>query len=71
MGLQGPEVLIVLFLLGGVFFWVWMLIDCIINERRAARPQLIWVVIIALTHVPGALLYFALRRPQRRSALRR
>ena len=66
-----PEVLIVLFLLGGMFFWLWMLIDCVINERRAARPQIIWAVIIVFTYVPGALLYFALRRPQRHSVLRR
>ena len=71
MGLQAPEVLIVLFLLGGVFFWAWMLIDCVSNEPRATRPQIIWAVIIVCTYVPGALLYFALRRPQRRATLRR
>jgi phospholipase D-like protein len=70
MGLQAPEVLIVLFLLGGLFFWAWMLVDCVINERRATRPQIMWAVIIVFAYVPGALLYFAVR-PQRRSALRR
>jgi hypothetical protein len=70
MGLAFPEVLIVLFLLAGALFWAWMLVDCAINERGATERQLVWLVVIAATYVPGALLYFALRRAQRKALQR-
>jgi hypothetical protein len=71
MGLGFPELLIVLVLLGGTLFWSWMLLDCAINEPGATERQLVWLVVIALTHVPGALLYFAVRRPKRRTEMSR
>jgi hypothetical protein len=70
MGLGLPEILIVLFLLGGALFWAWMLFDCAINERGANERQLVWLLVIALTYVPGALLYFAMRRAQREARQR-
>ena len=35
-------------------FWVWMLIDCLLNKR----VKLFWFVFILFTHVFGAVLYF-------------
>lgn len=70
MGLGFPEVLIVLFLLAGALFWVWMLVDCAIHERGATKRQIVWLVVIALTYVPGALLYVAVRRAQRKALQR-
>ena len=70
MDLQAPEMLIILFLLGGTLFWIWMLIDCAIDARRAPRSRIVWLAIIALTYVPGALAYLVVRRVERRSTLR-
>lgn len=39
-------------------FWIWMLIDCIKNERISESTKIAWVLVIVLTHFLGALIYF-------------
>lgn len=50
-------------------FWIWMLIDCTSKERSDGNDKLVWVIIIAVTHVIGAVVYFFVRRPRRRAEL--
>jgi uncharacterized RDD family membrane protein YckC len=61
-GLGGLEILLVIPILGIVFlcfaFWVWMLVDCIRNPGLGTDEKLIWVLVIALTHFIGAVVYF-------------
>ena len=45
-------------------FWLWMLIDCLMNEP-SGNEKILWAVVILLTNVLGALLYYFIRRPQR------
>ena len=59
-----PLVFIELGLLGTAF-WLWMLIDCAINEPNGGNDKLIWVLIILFLQVLGAALYLLARRPQR------
>ena len=49
----------------GTVFWIWMLIDCAKNEPRKGNDRIVWVLIIAITHVLGALIYYFARRPER------
>lgn len=49
----------------GTIFWIWMLVDCATNEPSEGNDKLVWILIIALTHLLGAMLYFFIRRPQR------
>ena len=49
----------------GTAFWVWMLLDCAINEPTDGNDKLIWVLIILFAQVIGATLYLLVRRPQR------
>lgn len=49
----------------GTIFWIWMLIDCAKNEPREGNDRVLWVLIIALTHLVGALIYYFVRRPER------
>ena len=49
----------------GTAFWIWMLIDCARYERRKGNDRIAWILIIALTHFIGALIYFFGRRPER------
>lgn len=49
----------------GTAFWIWMLVDCARNEPAAGNDRIAWILIIALTHLVGALLYFFIRRPER------
>jgi hypothetical protein len=39
-------------------FWLWMLIDCLKNQRLDGTEKLIWVLVIFFLHVIGPLLYF-------------
>lgn len=63
------ELLIVLpvFLFGilGTVFWIWTLIDCATKESSQGNDKVVWILVIALTHVLGAAIYFLVRRPQR------
>ena len=62
------ETLVILLLLLGTIFWVWMLVDCATNQSFKGNEKAVWVIIIALTNWLGALLYFFIRRPQRSGA---
>ena len=70
IGLGGFELLFLMvpfFLIGifGTVFWIWMLIDCATKESGQGNDRVVWVVVIALTHLLGALIYFFARRPTR------
>ena len=47
--------------------WIWVLIDCIKNEPEEGNDRIVWVVVIALLGVLGALIYLFARRPARKS----
>ena len=49
----------------GTIFWVWMIIDCATHEPASGQDKLVWILIIVLTHVLGASIYFFARRPTR------
>ena len=51
--------------IGGTVLWIWMIIDCATNEPSEGNDKVIWILIILLTHLIGALIYFLVRRPQR------
>ena len=50
---------------GGAILWIWMLVDCATREPSEGNDKIVWILIIALTSVIGALIYFFVRRPQR------
>ena len=48
-------------------FWIWMLIDAIKNECLNEGEKVAWVLVIALTHALGAIIYFFAGRGSRKS----
>lgn len=54
---------VILLLMQG--FWLWMLIDCAIQEAPEGNTKIVWIIIILLINFVGALIYFWVRRPQR------
>lgn len=38
-------------------FWIWMLVDCIKNERLNQTEKIVWVLVIIFLHFLGALIY--------------
>lgn len=55
-----------LFAILGTIFWVWMIIDCATNEPSSDTNKIVWILVIVLTHLIGAAIYFFVRRPERR-----
>ena len=43
-------------------FWLWMLIDAILNPRLHGATKLVWVLVVLFLHVLGAILYFVIGR---------
>jgi len=56
---------------GGLYLWIWTLIDCIKNEPSEGNDKVVWVVVIAVMNWLGALIYLIVRRPQRQATLGR
>ena len=49
----------------GFIFWIWMLIDCIKNPRLSGNQRIVWVLVVLILNVLGALIYFfAGRNPE-------
>lgn len=46
-------------------FWIWMIVDCAVNEPGHDNNKIVWILVILLTHFIGALIYFLARRQQR------
>ena len=66
MGLGGAELLILLLILCWFPFWIWMLVDCATKEEDQTQ-KIVWVIIIAVTGIVGAPLYFFIRKLPRKS----
>ncbi|HMP84573.1 MAG TPA: PLDc N-terminal domain-containing protein [Verrucomicrobiota bacterium] len=47
-------------------FWVWMLVHAAQNKGLDDGERVAWILIIALVHFLGALLYFFIGRPKAR-----
>jgi hypothetical protein len=47
-------------------FWIWMLVDSIKNESLSGNERIAWVLVIALTHLLGAIIYFFAGRQPRK-----
>jgi len=69
----GLEILFLLFLLPlsllAFAFWVWMLVDAAQNRGLDQNEKIVWVVVVALLHFLGALIYFFVARPKRKAAV--
>ena len=61
-------ILIPLFLIGLALtaFWIWMLVDCATKETSVGNDKIIWILVIIFTHWLGALIYYLVRRPERK-----
>jgi len=71
---SGPEIaIIVIGLLSGILvaLWIWMLLECALYESSEGNTKIVWIVILVTLNWIGALLYFFIRRPQRKAELGR
>ncbi len=42
-------------------FWLWMLVDALVNEPDT-NQKILWFLVIFFLHVVGAIIYFAVRK---------
>ena len=61
------ELIVILVGVFGTAFWIWMLAECAIKEPNN-NEKIVWIIVIAVTHFVGALIYFIVRRPKRISS---
>lgn len=45
-------------------FWLWMLIDALVNEPTVGE-KILWFIVIFFLHIIGALIYYFVRRSGR------
>jgi hypothetical protein len=68
----GLEILFALFFLPlgllALAFWIWMLVDAAQNRGLDQNERIVWILVVALLHLLGALIYFFVGRPKRRLA---
>jgi Phospholipase_D-nuclease N-terminal len=50
-------------------FWIWMLISAVQNKGLAEGEKIAWVLVIVFVHWLGALLYFFVGHPKRKTPL--
>lgn len=64
----GPFFLFVwIFAIAGIALWIWALVDCVQvpdDTMYQSGNKLIWVLIIVLAQVIGAILYLVIGRPK-------
>ncbi|MCP3685666.1 MAG: hypothetical protein GY861_23705 [bacterium] len=55
------------FFFGGIALWIWMLIDCIQRDFKKSDDKILWVLVIALVQVLGAVIYyFVIKKPNKK-----
>lgn len=50
-------------------FWIWMLISAIQNKGLDEGEKIAWVLVVALLHLLGAIIYFFVGHPKRKLPL--
>jgi len=51
--------------IGGTVLWIWMIVDCATKEPSEGNDKLVWMLVIVLAGLIGALIYLFARRPKR------
>lgn len=46
--------------------WIWALVDLVKNEPAEGNDKIVWVLVVVLTGLVGALIYLLVRRPERK-----
>ena len=56
-------------MIAGTIFWIFMIVECATKEADTGNTKIVWIIIVVFTHIIGALLYYFVRRPERRREL--
>ena len=50
-------------------FWIWMLISAIQNKGLTEGEKVAWVLVVLFLHLLGAVVYFVVGHPKRKTPL--
>lgn len=50
--------LMLLLLIGGFVLWIFMLIDCAQRKFKKENDKVVWILVLALAGVIGAIIYY-------------
>jgi hypothetical protein len=68
LGVMGVVLLLYLVMIAaaiaGTIFWIFALVDCAQREFPGPNDKLMWILIVALLHWIGALVYWFVGRPR-------
>ena len=60
-GAAAMMILFCLLALAATAFWLWMLVDALMNEPDT-NQKILWFLVIFFLHFVGAIIYFAVRK---------
>ena len=65
LGLMIMLLFIIIPILSSIF-WIWMVVDCAQRNFKKKNDKIIWILIVVLLHIVGALIYyFVIKRKKR------
>ena len=67
LGILGILLMIAIPILVSVF-WVWMIVDCAARNFKNKGDKVVWILIIILTHVVGAFIYYLVIKRKEKKA---
>lgn len=44
--------------IAGTIFWIFMIVDCAKREFKNDNDKVVWIILLALTHLLGATIYY-------------
>lgn len=59
-----PELMIIFLVIVGGGLWIWMIVDCAVNEPSGS-DKIVWILVILIGGCIGAAIYLLARRPKR------
>ena len=54
--------LLILILIFGGIFWLWMLVDCITRNFKNSSDKTLWIILLIIFTLPAAIVYFFIRK---------
>lgn len=59
-----PELMLIFLIVVGGGLWIWMIVDCAVNEPSGS-DKIVWILVILIGGCIGAAIYLLVRRPKR------
>lgn len=55
-----------IFIFLSLAFWLWMMVDCLLNKSLRDAEKVLWFLLIFFTQIAGAIIYFIIGRAKKK-----